>query len=416
MSPGDLLRAITRLALRVQRLRPGVLDGPCHAPELVSEVAAEAPPSPSELVATAVALRREVAVAGLAPPAAAYWDALLVALHCHARTLDGDRPGYLDEVRALFGVRPRRTDPDRHREAHRVLGELLPGRGPVGPRMQAYREADLVPPGLLGAAAAALTAELRRRTGDRLGLPPGERVDLELVGGRPWTAFTRYRGGLRSRVSISTDARVRAGALLPLLAHETYPGHHTQYCRAELAATRHPELALRLVHSPQGLIAEGAAEVAATVLPGPGWGALAQRVLAEVGVRIDGPLAERIEAGLELLGRVRQDAALLRHVDGAGPDEVVGYLMRWLLLSEARARRVLAFLDHPQWRSYPVTYAEGAPLVRGWLSRAPDGPVAGLRMLLDTPVLPADLAAGGGATIDNASGVAVPAGAGPAQL
>ncbi|BBF99851.1 MULTISPECIES: hypothetical protein [Pseudonocardia] len=409
MSPDGLLRAITRLALRVERIRPGVLDGPGPDPELAREIAGQARAVPSELVARASELRREVAAAGLPPSSAAQWDALLVALHCHARTLNGDRPGYLDEVRALFGVRPRRTDPDRYREAHRGLAELLPGRGPVGPRMQAYREADLVPPGLLGAAVTALTAQLRRSTGDRLGLPPDERAQVELVGERPWTAFTRYRGGLRSRVSISTGARVRAGSLLPLLAHETYPGHHTQYCRAELAAARHPELALRLVHSPQGLIAEGAAEVAASVLPGPGWGSVSQRVLAGVGVRIDGPLAERIETELELLGRVRQDAALLRHVDGAGPDEVVDHLARWLLLPEARARRVLAFLDHPQWRSYPVTYAEGAPLVRSWLARVPDGPVAGLRRLLDTPVLPADLAAPDRPGIGNGSGVAAPA-------
>lgn len=410
MSPEGLPREITRLALHLERLRPGVLDGPGPDPELARAIGAQPRPAPAELVVRASALRREIAAGGLPASSAAHWDALLVALHCHARILAGDRPGYLDEVRALFGVSPRRTDPDRYREAHRVLAGLLPGRGPVAPRMQAYRDADLVPPALLGAAVTALTAELRRATGERLGLPPGEQAVVELVRGRPWTAFTRYRGGLRSRVSISTGARLRAGSLLPLLAHEIYPGHHTQYCRAERAAARHPELALRLVHSPQGLIAEGAAEVAATVLPGPGWGAVAQRVLAGIGVRIDGGLAERVETALELLGRVRQDAALLRHVDGAGPDEVVAHLTRWLLLPEDRARRVLAFLDHPQWRSYPVTYAEGAPLVRDWLARVPDGPVAGLRRLLDNPVLPADLAAPDRPEIGNGSDPAAPAG------
>ncbi|WP_075299497.1 MULTISPECIES: hypothetical protein [unclassified Pseudonocardia] len=223
---------------------------------------------------------------------------------------------------------------------------------------------------------------------------------------RPWTAFTRYRGGLRSRVSITDAARIRAGALLPLFAHEVYPGHHTQYCRAEVAVARFPELALRLVHSPQGLIAEGAAEAAAGVVPGPGWGAVAARALAGAGVRIDGDLAERVESELDLLGRVRQDAALLRHLDGADPDEVTAYLARWLLVPEARARRILAFLDHPQWRGYPVTYAEGAPLVRSWLARHPGGPVAGLRALLDTPVLPPDLVTEGGDARGNGSGAA----------
>ncbi|WP_224389306.1 hypothetical protein [Pseudonocardia sp. ICBG1293] len=248
----------------------------------------------------------------------------------------------------------------------------------------------------LAGAVTAVVAELRRRTREGLGLPAGEHAEVDLVGARPWTAFTRYRGRLRSRISVATAGRVRAGSLLPLLAHEAYPGHHVQYCRAEVAAARHPELALRLVHSPQGLVAEGAAEAAVDVVPGPGWGPVAERVLAGAGVHVDGPAAERIERELDLLGRVRLDAALLRHVDRAGPDEVLAHLSRWLLVDDERARRMLDFLDHPQWRTYPVTYAEGGPLVRARLATAPDGPVAALATLLDSPVLPADLVTDGG--------------------
>ena len=401
-----LLHAATELALRLDRLAPGVLDGPVPDRALARRVDDEARPDPRALVEDAERLRREVAASGLPAARARYLDAVLVTLACHARLLTGERPGYLEEVRSLFGVVPRRPDPDEYREVHRRLGDLLPGRGPVAARMRAYRESDVVPPERLGPAVTAVAAELRRRVRAGPGIPDGEDATVELVGERPWTAFTRYRGGLRSEVSITTAARVRGGALLPLLAHELYPGHHTQYCHAETASVRHPELALRLVRGPQGLIAEGAAEAAVTVVPGPGWGAVAQRALAGAGVRIDGGLAERVEAELDLLGRVRQDAALLRHVDGAGPDEVAGYLSRWLLVPDERARRILAFLDHPRWRGYPVTYAEGAPLVRAWLARHPDGPVAGLRTLLGTPVLPADLLTVGGDTPRSGSATA----------
>lgn len=406
MSLARLLRATSELALRLERLRPGVLDGPAPDPGLARQVGNEARPDPRDLVADAERLRRDTAASGLPRPRRQYLDAMLVALECQARLLDGERLGYLQEVRSMFGVTPRRSDPDEYLEAHRRLGALLPGHGPVAERMRAYREADLVAPARLGAAVIAVTTELRRWTRDELGLPVGEHAAVELVGERPWTAFTRHRGDSRSRISISTAAGVRAGSLLPLLAHEVYPGHHTQYCRAGVAAARRPELSLRLVHAPQAVIAEGAAEAAASVLPGPGWGAVAQRVLAGAGIRIDGGLAERIETELDLLGRVRLDVALLRHVDGAGPDEVTAYLARWLLVPEERARRILGFLDHPQWRGYPVTYAEGAPLVRAWLAAHPGGPVTGLRTLLDTPVLPADLVTDGGDTVGNGSGPA----------
>lgn len=402
-----LTRATAELGLRLERLRPGLLDGPAPDPDLARRVGDEPRPAPADLLADAGRLRRELAAATELPrDRGRHLDAVLCALECQARLLAGEEPGYLDQVRSMFGVVPRRADPDEYREAHRGLDDLLPGRGPVRARMRAYREADVVAPDRLGAAVGAVTAELRRRVRDELGLPPGEHAAVGLVGERPWTAFTRYDGNLRSRISISTAARVRAGALLPLLAHEVYPGHHTQYCRAEAAAVRCPEPVLRLVHGPQAVIAEGAAEAAASVLPGPGWGVVAQRVLARAGVRLDGELAERVEAQLEPLGRVRLDAALLRHVDGAGPDEVTAHLARWLLVPQERARRMLGFLDHPQWRAYPVTYAEGAPLVRGWLARHPGGPVAGLRALLDRPLLPADLVTDGGGAAGNGSGPA----------
>lgn len=396
-APGvDLLHATAELASRLDRLQPGVLDGPPPYPSIARRVAAEPLQDPAALVVTAGRLRAEVAAAELPAGRRRYLEALLVALRCRARLLAGDDIGYLEQVRDLFGVVPRRSEPDELHEAHRRLAGVLPGRGPLAARMQDHRAADVVPAERLADAVAAAVAELRGRTRNALGLPAGERADVGLVGARPWTAFTRYRGGLHSRISVATTGRVRAGSLLPLLAHEVYPGHHLQYCRAEIASARHPELALRLVHSPQGLVAEGAAEAAVDVVPGPGWGPVAERVLAGVGVHLDGPAAERIERELDLLGRVRLDAALMRHVDGAGPDAVLAHLSRWLLVDDDRARRMLDFLDHPQWRTYPVTYAEGGPLVRARLAAAPDGPAATLAALLDTPVLPSDLVTDGG--------------------
>lgn len=388
---GPVLRATTELAVRLDRVRPGVFDGPPPDPAAARRIAGESPSDPRELAVTAARLRRDLVASGSGGAPARYLDAQLVALRCAARLAAGEPVTWLDEVRDRFGVRPLRADPDRIAAAHRRLSDLLPGRGPLAARMRAHREADTLPPDRVEAAVRALTAELRARTHDALGLPADERAVVEPTAGRPWTALTRYEGRHRSRVAVDTAAGLPAGRLLPLLAHEIYPGHHTQSCRATAAAARHPVLGLRLVHSPQAVVAEGAAEAAVWVLPGPGWGRIAEEVLAGVGVRTDGELAEQIEAAASGLARVRQEAALLRHVDGAGPDVVVRYLSRALLIPDDRARRVLAFLDAPGWRGYPVTYAEGTPLVGDWLRRFPGGPVAGLARLLDSPVVPADL-------------------------
>ncbi|MDQ4118473.1 MAG: DUF885 domain-containing protein, partial [Actinomycetota bacterium] len=305
--------------------------------------------------------------------------------------LAGEPVGFADEVAATFGTDVRCEQPDRYREAHRRLDELLPGREPLARRLAAHRERDRIPPERLRDAVEAMSAELRRLTARWIGLPDDESVAYEIVDRRPWTAFTHHLGAGRSRIAVDASSQLRRGQLLPLVAHEAYPGHHTQHCRATAAGAALPELRLRLVHSPQGLLAEGAAEAAHHVLPGPGWGALAERVLSDLGLPTDGELAEAVEGTLDELGRVRQDAAVMRHADGAGPDDVLAHLTRWLMIDEDRARRMLAFLDHPQWRSYATAYAEGRPLVTRWLRRPGTDPVAGLRRVLDEPVTPAEL-------------------------
>ncbi|MFP5023070.1 DUF885 domain-containing protein [Pseudonocardia phyllosphaerae] len=411
MSSESLLKATISLASCLDRDLGGVLDGPLPGPGPGSGRPAADP------VAEADRLRRELPGAGLAPARARWLDAQLVALRRTALRAAGagtaapgrfrrrrpaapagDRAAgdritddWTAEVRDHYGVDPRPGDPEVYRAAHHRLDLVLPGRGPLADRMRTYAAGEVVDPDRLGPAVEALSRELRRRTAEAVGLPRIAQADVELVTDRPWTALTRYRGGFRSTVRIDGDAGLRAGQLLPLLAHEIHPGHHVQACLADAASARYPEMALRLVHGPQATLAEGAAEAALLLVPG--WGALAEEVLAGVGVRCDGELAEAVLEAQRPLTRVRLDAAVLRHVHGAGPDEVLAHLRRWLLVTDAHARRILGFLERPRWRGYPATYAEGEPLVRSWLQRHPDGPAAGLRALFDRPVLPADLAA-----------------------
>lgn len=388
-----LVRDVTLLALRLDRLVPGLLDGPPPDAAMARHVADEPRADPRHLVRRARSLTAELATAGLPPRRARYVGAQLGALGCRARLAAGETVGFAEEVAATYGTEPHCGDPDRYREAHRRLDGLLPGREPLARRLAAYRERDRIPPERLRDAVVAMSAHLRGPAVERIPLPHGESVTWEIVDGRPWTAFTRHVGEGRSRIAVDASSHLRRGQLLPLVAHEAYPGHHTQHCRAAAAGTALPELRLRLVHSPQGLLAEGAAEAAHHVLPGPGWGREAEQVLAGLGLPMDGDLAEAVEGALDELGRVRQDAAVLRHARGAGPDEVTAHLTRWLLVDESRARRMLGFLDHPHWRGYGTAYAEGGPLVARWLRRPGTDPVAGLRRLLDEPVTPDDLRA-----------------------
>jgi hypothetical protein len=253
-----------------------------------------------------------------------------------------------------------------------------------------------VPPHLLEPAVRALSSALRDRVRERYGLPPGEVVEYEVVTGKPWSGFNHYLGGFRSRVAINADHGHRASTLPHLVAHESYPGHHTEHCRKELGLVGgrgHAEQALFLINTPRCLMAEGTAELGLHAAVGPGWGRWTEEVAADLGLRVDGELAERVEGALAGLLTVRQDAALMLHDRRAHPDDVVDFLCRWLLVPERRARHVLRFLGDPLWRAYTTTYAEGVRLVRAWLDLASPSDTLGDRYLrlLDEPLLPSAL-------------------------
>ena len=191
--------------------------------------------------------------------------------------------------------------------------------------------------------------------------------------------------------------RHRLSQLPHLVAHEAYPGHHTEHCRKELGLVGKDgrvEHTVFLVNTPECLMAEGLADLGLEATVATGWGPWTAEILGDLGLRLDGELAERVTAAAAPLNRVRQDAAILLHDRGADPDEVVAYLQRWSLVSTERARQQLRFLTHPLWRAYISTYVEGFDLLSRWLADRPEGqPVADRFLrLLDEPLTPAVVA------------------------
>src|SRR5262249_16216411 len=127
-----------------------------------------------------------------------------------------------------------------------------------------WREAQTVPVDRLPSALASLAEDFRARTRAAFGLPDGEHVDFQLVTNQPWSGFNYYLGQLRSRVAINTDLPVLSLQLGTLVAHEAYPGHHTEHCRKEIGLVRRRhqlEETLFLVGTPQCLLAEGLADL-----------------------------------------------------------------------------------------------------------------------------------------------------------
>ncbi len=182
------------------------------------------------------------------------------------------------------------------------------------------------------------------------GIPDGEHCEFVLVTKKPWSGFNTYLGGLRSRVDINTDLPVLSLSLPHLVAHEAYPGHHTEHSRKEVGLVRNKkwlEETIFLVGTPQCLIAEGLADLGLQVVMGPHHQKIAAEHFSSLGIRYDADTASVVAEASVVLQAVRATAAWRLHQEGVAPEEVVSELSRWALLPRPRAEKAVEFLDPP---------------------------------------------------------------------
>ncbi|ORV09627.1 hypothetical protein [Mycobacterium celatum] len=400
MEPDSLIRDYLLLGLRFDRIESGYVDAYTGDLALRRLVADEPAPDPAELVRQAERLiatlpdvpRRN----GFDDTRADFLRAHLRALACAGRKFAGEDIGFVEEVRAYFDVDIAKGDAETYRQAHARLDELLGGTGPLAERMIAYRAAEEIPPQRLAECIEAFSSALRDRVRAEYPLPDTETIEYQVVTDKPWSGFNYYLGNFHSTVAVNADLKQLMSNLPRLVAHESYPGHHTEHCRKEAGLVRRhgqAEQTLFLVNTPQCLIAEGLADLALHVAVGPGWGRWAADIYADLGLRFDGERAEAISEATAALAGVRQDAALMLHDEHRDADEVTDFLRRWLLVTDERARQMLRFLSSPLWRAYTSTYVEGYRLLRSWLDNRPAGVSLTERFgrLLDEPLIPSAL-------------------------
>ncbi len=388
MASAGLVEEYLTLGLRLGRHIDGLVDAYYGPAEQAAEIEAEPILPPDRLVAEARSLLAAIdaghpldpAAAGAghedgAAPARRHWlRAQVVGLLTTARKMAGEPIAYADEVETSYGVRPSRVPEDVLLDAHRRLDEVLPGSGPLAERLVAWRESHAVPVDRLRPAIDSLAEDLRDRTRQLFGLPDGERVDFELVANEPWSGFNYYLGDLHSRVAINTDLPVLSTSLAHLVAHEAYPGHHTEHTRKEVGLVRRRrwwEESIFLVGTPQCLLAEGLADLGLEVVMGRRPEATVAEHLKPLGIRYDAEVVASVAEAGEALGAVRQNAAFRLHEDGADPETVSAEVARWGLLSPDRAAKAVEFLIHPTWRAYLTCYVEGLPLCRSFVGGDP---------------------------------------------
>ncbi len=328
------------------------------------------PPSLSSLKVSALSLirkvKRELSSQNHDTARENYLLAQLRAIVSRADVLMAVPTTFDEEMQSSFGVRlPASYD---HRSIGRVQAELqavLPGKGLLADRYQAFDETFVISPSLVPAVIEKAVEECRRETLAHIALPAGEKVTIEYVRNRPWSAFSWYKGHYHSVIQINMDFGLTVDRALNLACHEAYPGHHTYNSirEAELVKGRGlEEYTVQPTYSPQSMMSESMATLAVDVaFPA------AKRLVIERDVLF--PLAGK---DVRLAARYLQVEALVDQLHTVEPEIAREYLDGQLEFERAGGQlQSAALMAHPEaalkyineYRSYVTTYTYGRDLV-----------------------------------------------------
>jgi hypothetical protein len=378
------------LAFDIEAHVEGFVDAYFGPPELKQRPTSR---TPAEIVAEIAALRTEITLSDYPAQRRGYLDVQLRGMEATARRLGGEEMAFRDEVRAYFDIEPVYTPEAVFEAANAELESLLPGDGPLTERLHAWRAQFEVTPEVARRMIDTIAAEARRRTAELITLPEGDEVRFELVRDKPWSGYNWYLGGGRSLVEINTDLPIKANALLDLVCHEAYPGHHTEHALKEQRLYRERgwgEQAIQLINTPECVIAEGIATLAARMIFGDELHAWeAEHLYPLAGISGDPEREARIARAQWHLRAISGNAAIMLHEQGADPQDAVRYIIRYGLRSEREARQNLRFISTPLWRAYIFTYFIGRQLLGDWIARG--NPRERFRTLLTEQVYPSML-------------------------
>jgi hypothetical protein len=277
-----------------------------------------------------------------------------------------------DEARTIFGVIiPASYNQSALDTVQAELQKLLPGKGNLAERYQAFDDQFLIPAKLLPAVMARAVEACKAETKAHITLPKGESTTIEYVRNRPWSAFSLYKGGYHSVIQINRDLPLTVDRALNIACHEAYPGHHTYNSIRDAKLVRAKglvEYSVQPTFSPQSMISESIATIAVDVaFPVEQRLALERDVLFPI-AGLSGKDAAKylqIEALVDRLHPVEPSIAR-EYLDGRLEFERAGEQLQSAALM-VHPEAALLYMN--EYRSYVTTYTYGRDLVAAELLR-----------------------------------------------
>jgi hypothetical protein len=359
-----------RLAFAIEEHMPGYVDAYFGPEEWQTEAKQDGKLPLQGLTERAARLSNDISQAdGMDAQRRDFLARQVRAMQMSLRLLAGEKVPLADEVEALYDVQPEWRDEANFEQAHEELDQLLPPGSSLAERKQAWNRSLEISIEKARELLPSIIQRLRELTRKKFNLPDGEDFTLEFVSAQPWMAYNWYLGGFRSRIEINTDLPLRVGDLAHLIAHEGYPGHHTELSikEQELVIQKgYDEHTIALINSPSCVIAEGIATSALETILADNemedW--YRQEILPRAEMsHIDPKRMVEVEKAHRKTRGIMGNVSFMLYDQHKSAEEAERYLQRYALSTEQERKHLIRFVSEPLSRSYVFTYNMGHDLL-----------------------------------------------------
>jgi len=360
------------LVLRVEKHFEGFVDAYCGPHKVKARISKEEKNPLDDLYCEAEHLYETVPHKDVSRRI--YLEKQMTGIMTTIRVLQGEEIGYTRQIELFFDIKPEKIPNSRFEKQKQVLQDIFKGEN-LTEALEKWRKTKEVPVGILQKCIGVLHEECQKRSKKMLSLPEGEHVDFVLVENKPWSGYNWYLGDYTSRVEINTDIPLYITGLPTLIAHEAYPGHHTEHAVKEKVLYRGKgffEACVFVYNTPECLISEGIGDAGFEMIfrnRKEVYEFLNERMGFNIDIDTDVAISEALDGLFACSG----NASLMIHEENADRADVVEYLIDVGLSTKERAEKLVEFMTNPLFRAYVFNYFMGKELVRNALREIPPG-------------------------------------------
>ncbi|MGM0446035.1 MAG: hypothetical protein ACQEQH_06470 [Bacillota bacterium] len=206
-------------------------------------------------------------------------------------------------------------------------------------------------------------------------LPEDDHVLIDLVSDKNYGASTRYIGNYNSKLNINKDIPFNFFQAVPLIAHELYPGHHTEFCIKEKHLVKEKdyfESRVFLLNSPQLVITEGIGEVAFDMIFSNDSFLvyLKNEIYKKYNIKIgDVDLKSILKASrINSIDQIGNNVVMMLEA-GRSEDEIKSYVKKYTLQPDFMIEHLLSNIKSSKFKKiYSTAYYQGKKLVQDYLN------------------------------------------------